>query len=274
LRMKEIFRMWTHTQMITGFIVAAGLYAALLFVFAQVPLWIIPGVTAVRPGNAIPPFTSMIFGPAAAWGSAVGNLIGFDILGGALTIGSIGGFIGNFFLGLVPYKIWQRVFREEPHCRTASSLIKFEFVILVHSGVVALIIPFWTELVGFIPFTPLAFIIFFNELISAGIIAPILMALVYPRAKRAGWLWTDVMKGYPYTPTEVKSYHRLGTALIFLSGVVGLWITILVGLGVGQGLDIGAFFGGAFGFGGAPLLATGGVFLLIFLIGMGLLAKE
>jgi energy-coupling factor transport system substrate-specific component len=83
------------------------------------------------------------------------------------------GFVGNFFLGLVPYKIWHRVFKEEPHCRTPSSLLKFEFVTLTHAGVVALIIPLWTELVGFVPFTPLAFIIFFNELISAGIISPI-----------------------------------------------------------------------------------------------------
>ncbi|MDJ0271684.1 MAG: hypothetical protein NYU39_03805, partial [Aigarchaeota archaeon] len=55
------------------------------------------------------------------------------------------------------------------------------------------------------------------------------MALVYPRAKKAGWLWTDVMKGYQYTPSEVKSYHKLGGALVFFSGVIGLWITILVG---------------------------------------------
>ena len=83
------------------------------------------------------------------------------------------GFVGNFFSGLAPYKIWHRVFKEEPHCRTQPSLLKFEFVILTHAGVVALIIPLWTELVGFVPFKPLAFIIFFNELISAGIISPI-----------------------------------------------------------------------------------------------------
>jgi energy-coupling factor transport system substrate-specific component len=135
---------------------------------------------------------------------------------------------------------------------------------------VALIIPYWTELVGFVPFTPLAFIIFFNELVSAAIIAPILMALVYPRAKKAGWLWTDVMKGYQYTPTEVKSYHRLGAALVFVGGVVGVWVTILAGLGLGQAL----FFGPTVGFAGASLLTVGGVFILIFAVGMALLAKD
>ncbi|MEM4402639.1 MAG: hypothetical protein QW376_09215, partial [Candidatus Caldarchaeum sp.] len=69
---------------------------------------------------------------------------------------------------------------------------------------------------------------------------------------------------------EVKSYHRLGAALVFFSGVVGLWITILVGLGLGQAL----FFGPAVGFAGASLLAVGGVFIIIFAAGMALLAKD
>ena len=64
--MKELFSMWRYAQMITAFIVSAGLYAALLFVFATLLIWTLPGVTAVRPGNAIPPFTSLLFGPAAA----------------------------------------------------------------------------------------------------------------------------------------------------------------------------------------------------------------
>lgn len=34
--------------MITAFIVSAGLYAALLFVFAALPIWLIPGVTALN----------------------------------------------------------------------------------------------------------------------------------------------------------------------------------------------------------------------------------
>lgn len=264
--MKETITMWRYTQMITAFILSAGLYAVLLYVFTLVPLWIIPGVTSVRPGNAIPPVTSLLFGPAAAWGSAFGNLIGYDVLGGALTIGSIGGFVGNFFLGYVPYKVWHRIFKEEPHCKTLSSLLKFETVVLIHAGTVALIIPLWTELVGFTPFTPLAFIIFWNEVPSAAIIGPILMALLYPRVKRAGWLWPDVMKGYELTPKEVKSRHRLGAALVAIGGIAGVWVTIAVGLGLGQTVMFGPM-----GFGGATLLGTGGVFLLIWLIGIILL---
>jgi energy-coupling factor transport system substrate-specific component len=254
--------------MITSFVLSAGLYAVLLYVFSLAPIWIIPGVTSIRPGNAIPPVVSLLFGPAGAWGSAFGNLIGFDILGGALTIGSIGGFVGNFFLGYVPYKVWSRLFKEEPHCRTLSSLAKFETIVLIHAGTVSLIIPLWTELVGFVPFTPLAFIIFWNEVISALILGPILQALLYGRVKRAGWLWADVMKGYQYTPKEVKSQHRIGAALVAIGGIVGVWVTIAVGLGLAHTMNPMGLFGQ---FGGMTVLATGGVFLLVWLIGIILL---
>lgn len=253
--------------MITSFVIAAGLYAVLLYVFTLLPLWLIPGVTALRPGNAIPIVMSLLFGPAAAWGSAMGNLIGFDIMGGALTIGSIGGFIGNFFLGYVPYKIWHRVFKEEPGCKTITSILKFQLINLVHASTVALIIPLWTEGVGFVPFTPLAFIIFFNEIIAAGILGPIIMVLIYGRVRRAGWLWTDIMKDHQFLPTDVKNTHRLGALLLTVGAVVGLFATIAVGLGVGQAL----FFGPGVGFAGSPILATGGVFIIIFAIGVALL---
>jgi energy-coupling factor transport system substrate-specific component len=47
------------------------------------------------------------------------------------------------------------------------------------------------------------------------------------------------MKGYQYTPAERKSIHVLGTILVFVAGVIGTWVTILVGLGVGQSIFFG-----------------------------------
>jgi len=42
-----------------------------------------------------PGSVSFLFGPAAAFGAAFGNLIA-DMLGGMLGIGSLFGFVGNF----------------------------------------------------------------------------------------------------------------------------------------------------------------------------------
>ena len=71
--------MWRNTRMVVLCAISAALYAAVLVPFKVVPL--IPGVTELRPANAIPVVCSFLFGPAAAWGSAIGNMIG-DFFGG------------------------------------------------------------------------------------------------------------------------------------------------------------------------------------------------
>lgn len=268
--MKENVEMWKYTQMISFFILSTALYAVFLWLFGQLPIWIIPGVTSLRPANAVPIVCSLLFGPAASWGTAFGNLIGYDLMSGALTIGSIGGFIGNFVMGLLPYYTWRRIFKEPPHCKTVSSLAKFEFTNLLHASACGFVIAYWTELVGFVPFTPIAFIITFNNFLHAAVISPFLIALFYDRAVKAGWLWTDIMKGYTYAPKEVKSYHRIGYALVILGGIIGNFVCIGLGLGLGQPL----FFGPGLKFVGSPLLATGAVFLLIMLVGTVMLARD
>src|SRR5258708_40220744 len=77
--MSELSLMWRNTRMVVLCAISAALYAAVLVPFKVVPL--IPGVTELRPANAIPIVCSFLFGPAAAWGSAIGNMIG-DFFGG------------------------------------------------------------------------------------------------------------------------------------------------------------------------------------------------
>src|SRR3712207_9543414 len=85
---------------------SAAIYAAVLIPFKG--FTIIPGAIEIRPANVFPFVFGILFGPAGAWGSAIGNLIG-DFFG-TLTPGSIGGFVGDFFLGLLPYKMWGNFF--------------------------------------------------------------------------------------------------------------------------------------------------------------------
>jgi energy-coupling factor transport system substrate-specific component len=101
--MRELLEVWRNTRLIVQVAVTAALYAALLIPFKAVAV-IIPGVTEIRPANAIPIVCALLFGPAAAWGSAFGNLIG-DFFG-TLGPGSIFGFIGNFLYAYVPYRVW------------------------------------------------------------------------------------------------------------------------------------------------------------------------
>ncbi len=72
--MKEVFRMWKNTKMVVLVALSAGLYAAILIPFKGFVL--IPGITEFRPASALPVVLGLLFGPAGAWGSAIGNLIG------------------------------------------------------------------------------------------------------------------------------------------------------------------------------------------------------
>jgi energy-coupling factor transport system substrate-specific component len=101
----ELFGMWRNTRMVVLTAICASLYGAILIPFKVAP--IIPGVTELRPANALPVVCSFLFGPAGAWGAAFGNLIG-DFFGG-LGPGDLFGFAGNLLFGLVPYSVWQAV---------------------------------------------------------------------------------------------------------------------------------------------------------------------
>src|ERR687886_3024216 len=100
--MKEVFAMWRHTQMVVLVALSAAIYAAVLIPFKGFP--IIPGAIEIRPANVFPFVFGLLFGPAGAWGSAIGNLIG-DFFG-TLSPGSIGGVVGKFFLAALPLKLW------------------------------------------------------------------------------------------------------------------------------------------------------------------------
>src|SRR5499425_2577185 len=108
--MREALAIWRNTRLVVLTAVSASLYAALLIPFKVLPL--IPGVTELRPANAVPVVCSLLFGPAAAWGAAIGNIIG-DFFGG-LGPGDLFGFAGNFLYGLIPYKAWDALTDADP----------------------------------------------------------------------------------------------------------------------------------------------------------------
>jgi energy-coupling factor transport system substrate-specific component len=239
--MKEVFTMWRHTQMVVLVALSAAIYAAVLIPFKGFPL--VPGYIELRPANAFPVVFGLLFGPAGAWGAAVGNLIG-DFFG-TLTLGSVGGFVGNFFLALLPYKMWSFFFRRDENMETnVDSGKKFGVyiaVVILASAACAAIIAWWVDLLGFFPFLVFFALIVFNNAIMGGVLGPILLLALYPRVKRWGLLWTEIME-----PEEVSSsrLQRTGAILVWV-GVIGAVVVGLIiglseeapgGLGIGLGL--------------------------------------
>lgn len=208
--------------------ISASLYAAILIPFKVLP--IIPGVTELRPANAVPVVCSLLFGPAAAWGAAIGNTIG-DFFGG-IGPGTIVGFLGNFLYGVIPYKAWSALTDDDPVPRTLPRLGTLTAVILLASAACALTIGWGINSMGFIPFSILGNIILINNFTVAAVLSPILLLVLYPRVKRARLLYKDIL---PPTAGISRLRRRAGLLLTCVGVVSGMIIGNLLSAGT---LDI------------------------------------
>lgn len=191
--MHELTHMWRNTRMVVLTALCASFYAAVLIPFMVVP--IIPGVTHFRPANALPVVCSFLFGPAAAWGAAIGNVIG-DFFAG-LGPGDFFGFWGNFLYALAPYRLWRALALGNPVPATALGWVLFAVVVATGAGLCASTVGFGLQVLGFVPFAVLANVIIVNNMTTALVLAPLLLAVIHPRVRRVRLLYGDVMGPQP-----------------------------------------------------------------------------
>jgi len=216
-RVHELRLMWRNTRMVVLCAISAALYAAVLVPFKVVPL--IPGVTELRPANAIPVVCSFLFGPAAAWGSAIGNMIG-DFFGG-VGPGDIFGFFGNLVYGYIPYKAWSIIAAgESPVSRSPRGIVKYVAVCLAASMLCADLVGWGDNMLGFRPFGVLGNVIIFNNMLSALVLSPLILIGVYPRVRAGRMLYQDVMPELEQRPLPTRI---LGLAMLVI-GEVGAWV--------------------------------------------------
>lgn len=182
--MKELFSVWSNTRQIVIVAVTAAIYAGTLIPFK--PIQILPGLTELRPASVIPMLFGILFGPAAAWGSAIGNLIA-DFFG-MLTPASAFGFVANFLFSYVAYRLWNTFIKREIVmdwkqtgtfilCAMAASLA---CAITVAAGV-------WVFKLA--PFVVIFLVVLINNSIMTAILGPILMKLLYKRIAKMGLLY-------------------------------------------------------------------------------------
>ena len=223
MAMRDAVAMWRNTRLVVLTAVSASLYAALLIPFKVLPL--IPGVTELRPANAVPVVCSFLFGPAGAWGAAIGNLIG-DFFGG-IGPGDLFGFAGNFLYGFLPYTAWRALSGADPLPRTAPQWVAFVGVVALAAGACGLIIGWGLNGLGFVPFAVLANIIFFNNFVMAVVLSPLLLLAIYPRVKQAGLRYDDLVS----TSRGSVARRRLGLAAVVIGVVGGLVVGNLLSTG-------------------------------------------
>lgn len=191
----ELRHVWQDTRLIVLTAQIAAIYAAILIPF-KVGIPLIPGFAELRPANAIPIVASLLFGPAAAWGAGIGNVIGdcFGTLGPA----SLFGFLGNFLYGYVPYLLWGNLgplsSKKEPVIRSWRQGLEFVVVCVVASWICAATIGWGVELLGLLPSSILTPAIFFNNVVMALVLGPPLLLFLYPRVKQWGLCYSDLIE--------------------------------------------------------------------------------
>lgn len=255
--MRDAILMWRHTKMVVLVALTAALYAALLVPFKPIPL--VPGITELRPANVVPVVCSLLFGPAAAWGSAIGNLVG-DFFG-TLGPGSLFGFIGNFLLGYLPYRLWRLLVRRGDLSATTVLFFGLFDVCFLSAASCALVIAWGVDLLGLVPFKVLGTLITINNFVASFFLGLVLMPLLYPRARRWGLLYWEIM---PEDELADGPLAWLGVGLIVALTLAGTSWTALLWFGADR---IPAWAGGIDVRGGATVIA------LALLIASALLAR-
>jgi energy-coupling factor transport system substrate-specific component len=226
---------------------------------------LIPGITEFRPASALPVVMGLLFGPAGAWGSAIGNLIG-DFFG-SLGIGSLFGFVGNFMFAYVPYKLWINFGKSsegigEPDLKSGKKILAYVVVSILGAAACALPIAWGLDLLGMVPFAALGSIITLNNSIPSILLGIPIMLILYPRIKKWDLLWTDIMDEDEIPVAGRLS--RIGATVMTVSVLGGMIGGFLAAFGVGQGLLYSGFgAGGDVGSLGVTLVAGVGTAGLI-----------
>ena len=211
--MSDLLRVWRSTRMVVLTAATAALYAAVLIPFKAIP--IVPGATELRPANALPIVFSFLFGPAGAWGSALGNLIGDTF--GTLGPGTLFGFAGNLIYGYLPYRLWS-AWTREPIPRGAGGWIAYAGIVTAAGAACALVIGWGLDLLGFVPFRILGTVILANNLAMSLLLSPFLLKSLYPRIARWGLLYTDILES---RGSDHRWRRRLAGLAASLSALAG-----------------------------------------------------
>lgn len=214
--MKNICSVWKDTKSVVLIAVSAAIYAASLIPFK--PLVIIPGSTEIRPGAVFPVVLGLLFGPAGAWGSAVGNTIA-DIFG-MFGPGTIPGFFGNFFYAYIPFVLWNRIgmlsTSSSPEFKNIQDVLQYIVVAITGSVSCALIIGWGLDIMGLHPFVTLTPIILVNNSIVSIVLGPFLMRGLFQRIIK----WGLVCDDFSQRKLSITLRQRIGVLLILI-GICG-----------------------------------------------------
>lgn len=192
--MFDVIAVWKNPKMITYVVFTAIVYPAVMYPFLQYSFF---GANAdyLRIGVSIPIAFSMLFGPAAAWGAAIGNVI-YDAFTNSLNAASYFGFIGNFLLGYIPYKLWTTITNQKPDLRSVKKVGLFMGLAALACILCGLVIGWGLYYLwpASCPFVMTSATIFASDALWAILLGPVILALTYGIVSKHKLLYSDLLK--------------------------------------------------------------------------------
>jgi len=248
--MLPLIMMWKNTRMIVLVAVTAAIYATAEVVFSSVSPVIIPGVVEFKVSDLLTMLLGILFGPAGAWGVAIGNVFG-DTFTGNLAVGSIFGFLSTLAVAYIGYTMWRQLGDDEVgYGRPAPRAVVTYLAIGVVAAVLSALILAWgLDLLGIAPFKIISDALVGN-FIFGNWLGAIIFFLVYPRFQKMNLTWTSIMAADADTLKPIN--FPAGAVLVTAASLAG-WILGAFILPLGSIVPVTAIF---------FLLALGGCALL------------
>lgn len=217
----------------------------LVFIGMAIPfkvMILVEGFTEVRPVNAVPVVVGLLFGPAGAWGCAIGNL--FSDLFGTFSAASILGFFGNFIAAYLPYKLWHTWKKgEKPNLKSIGNIGFYILLSAVSSLAVAIFLACGLDMFLRFWLLDIFYIILFNNFgFSLVLGLPVLIVLT-----------SDSHNIEPHLPSGLRKHQKVRKASLALLLFVQAAILVMILMG----FSMSAFL---------LMSIAGGVFLLMLLI--------
>jgi energy-coupling factor transport system substrate-specific component len=167
-----------------------ALCAAIYIAGRPIQVQFIPGIGGFNPSLSIAQTFSVLFGLYGAIGVTFSMPIG-DAISGALTLGSVAGFLSHTFITWIPYKLAGPV-----DLGSWRFWVRFyAFGVILASVIHAIVIPGWLDFTHVVPpavaWGSVTVAVLINQGLLPAIVSPIFLGVLYPIVKHRGLYWRD-----------------------------------------------------------------------------------
>ena len=139
---------------------------------------------------------SLLFGPAAAWGSVLGYL-GVDIAHGVLGFSSVFGVVGHFLLAYLGYNLWGNLeplsSGSEPTMRSRQQIVEYAALAFISLSALITITAWGHVILGILPYFVTVTALLTNHFVPAVVVGPIVLYVFYPRLRASDLVYRGIL---------------------------------------------------------------------------------